>query len=254
MKAEAYRQYEAESGNWLKRARGRLLHTLLERSGEPGVPCRILEIGAGVGQNVPVLARFGTVDVLEIDPVGLAALRALDDVGRIYDTPVPTELNHRYDVIVALDVLEHLPDDRAAAQWVADNLAPGGRFVATVPAYQWLFSSHDVALEHYRRYTRGQLLAALPDRLRVLDSGYFVSALFPLAAGARLAGKAAARLRRRGPAEPGRKQSSSVPGPVDAAFSAVTRAEVALIARGARLPFGLSAFVLARNPGDGPAA
>ena len=244
MKAQAYQQYHAESGNWLKRARGRLLHTLMAGSTAPGATCRILEIGAGVGQNVPVLARFGSVDVLEIDPVGRAALHERQDVGHVYEAPVPTTLNHRYDVIVALDVLEHLPDDRAATDWVADNLEPGGRFIATVPAYQWLFSHHDVALEHYRRYTRGQLLAALPSRLTVLQSGYFVSVLFPLAAGSRLAGKALARLRRRGPGAATRKQSSTVPGPLDAVFELLTNAEIGLITRGRRLPFGLTTFVL----------
>jgi SAM-dependent methyltransferase len=248
MKTEAYEQYRSEATNWLKAARLRLLDTILAKHAD-GRTLRILEIGAGVGQNVEVLRRYGTVDVLEIDPLGLQALREVEGINRIYDQPIPTGLDGGYDVIIAFDVLEHLPDDRVAAKWVAANLNQGGHFIATVPAYQWMFSDHDVALKHYRRYTRQRLVAALPPELRVRQAGYFVCLLFPLAAALRLVGKVAKLLRRSktAEAEAVRKQSSSVPAAADRLFLLELTAEVKLIGGGRRLPFGLSVFCVAQK-------
>lgn len=249
MKTEAYEQYRSEATNWLKAARLRLLDTILAKHTGSGRALRILEIGAGVGQNVEVLRRYGTVDVLEIDPLGLQALREVAGIARIYDQPIPTELEGSYDVIIAFDVLEHLPDDRVATKWVAEHLNPGGHFIATVPAYQWMFSDHDVALKHYRRYTRHRLVAALPAELPAQQAGYFVCLLFPVAATMRLAGKLV-KLLRRGKAADGeavRKQSSSVPAPVDRLFRLELSGEVKLIGAGRSLPFGLSVFCVARK-------
>ncbi len=249
MKSEAYEQYRSEATNWLKAARLRLLDTILAEHAGSGGGLRILEIGAGVGQNVEVLRRYGTVDVLEIDPLGLQALREVAGIDRIYDQPIPTELDGSYDVIIAFDVLEHLPDDRVATKWVAEHLNPGGHFIATVPAYQWMFSDHDVALKHFRRYTRQRLVAALPPELPARQAGYFVCLLFPLAAAMRLAGKLV-KLVRRSSAEQGeavRKQSSAVPAVVDRLFLAELTGEVKLIGGGRALPFGLSVFCVARK-------
>jgi SAM-dependent methyltransferase len=249
MKTEAYEQYRSEATNWLKAARLRLLDTILAKHTGSGRSLRLLEIGAGVGQNVEVLRRYGTVDVLEIDSLGLQSLREVAGINRIYDQPIPTELDGSYDVIIAFDVLEHLPDDRMATKWVAEHLNPGGHFIASVPAYQWMFSDHDVALKHYRRYTRRRLVAALPAELPAQQAGYFVCLLFPVAATLRLAGKLVKLVRRSKAAdgEAVRKQSSSVPAVVDRLFRLELSGEVKLIGAGRTLPFGLSVFCVARK-------
>jgi SAM-dependent methyltransferase len=246
MDREAYTQYQAEAANWLKRGRMRLLDATLGDIGDHRQPLRLLEIGAGVGQNVPVLARFGEVDVVEIDPQGLDGLRRVAGIGRIYDQPIPFELDAHYDVIVAFDVLEHLSDDHLAAAWIFAHLKPGGHLIATVPAYQWLFAAHDVALHHYRRYTRSSLIATLPAGATVLRAGYFNCLLFPLAAASRVVMAAWQRLGGSATA-PARKQSSQVPGVVDRLFAALLTAEVSAIGHGMVPPFGLSVFCLARK-------
>ena len=245
MERGAYEQYQSEIGNWLKQGRIRLLRAMLAEIGDPGRTLELLEVGAGVGQNLPVLAERGAVDVVEIDELGLAELRTRSDVREIYDRPIPFDLRRTYDVIVAFDVLEHIADDREAAAWICDRLAPGGHLIASVPAYQWLFSDHDVALQHFRRYTRERLVAALPPGMVVRRSGYFVSLLFPLAAASRLAGKLARRLRR--PGEAARKQSAAVPGPLDRLFRGLLDLEVGAFERGITAPFGLSVICVARK-------
>lgn len=197
----------------------------------------ILEVGSGVGQNIPTLAEFGRVDAMEINPLGLAQLRATNGVRQIFDQPIPCTLDTAYDAIVAMDVIEHIEDDRAALEWISTHLRPGGVLFATVPAYQWLFSGHDVALGHFRRYTAGLFRSALPPRLRVLRCGYFDMTLFPIAAGSRLLS------RKR------EKQSSSVPSHIDSIFLAILRGEVAVISSLGGLPFGLSVYCLARLDG-----
>lgn len=245
MDEAAYRQYELESENWLKAGRRNLLARQIHHAMNGRNDMEVLDLGSGVGQNVPALQKFGAVDVLEINEIGLQALRAKPGIREIFDRPIPFELDRRYDVIVATDVLEHLPDDRGAAQWVADHLRPGGVFFSTVPAYQFLFSEHDVALHHFRRYTATNYADIMPPSLKVERCGYFNSILFPIAAAARLA----SRFRRSEvtSADQAKKQSSVVPAPVDAAFRSILELEIKMIDKRIGLPFGLSVYCLARR-------
>jgi SAM-dependent methyltransferase len=114
MRDEVYAQYSEERDNWLKRGRLRLIEVLMRSLPRPTGEAAILEIGAGVGQNVPTLQRFGVVDASESAPMGLAALAAVPGIRRIYDEPVPFACEARYDVVGAFDVIEHLEDDHAA--------------------------------------------------------------------------------------------------------------------------------------------
>ena len=240
----AYQQYRRESENWLKAARGDLLARMVGKATGGRKDLEILDMGAGVGQNIPVLLQFGVVDVLEINEIGLQALRAIDGIREIFDQPVPFALDRRYDVIIATDVLEHIEDDKGAARWVAEHLKPGGVFFSTVPAYQFLFSEHDVALHHFRRYTAGNYAAIMEPQMKVERCGYFNSILFPIAAAARLFSRLRSKARNSGPAQ---KQSSVVPGPVDRFFRLLLSLEIKMIEKRVGLPFGLSVYCLARR-------
>lgn len=188
MKENAYDRYIAESSGWLHAGRSALVERLLgffvsRQNPSPD----ILEIGAGVGQNVPALQKFGTVDVLEIDEKGLEVLRGRQDVRAVIAQGIPCPLARTYDIICAFDVIEHLEDDRAALEWIAGNLKPGGLFLATVPAHQWFFTQHDVALGHHRRYTRKSFRNLIPEDFELLADSHFNTTLFPLAMAARMA-------------------------------------------------------------------
>jgi SAM-dependent methyltransferase len=245
MDDEAYNQYEAERGNWLKFGRIKLLRSLLSERLSDGT-AEILNLGAGVGQNIPTLLTFGAVDALEIDETGLRSLRKVAGVRKIIDQPVPCELDQTYDLIVATDVLEHLPDDREAARWIAAHLKEGGLFVSTVPAYQFLFGEHDLALHHFRRYTARNYAAIMVPHMTVLKAGYFNSLLFPAAAGMRLSNRFLAR---RGSRSGGvaRKQNGLMPAPVDRFFRRLLAVEVAMIERDFGLPFGLSVYCVCQK-------
>lgn len=240
----AFQQYGSEAGTWLKRGRFGLIAGLIGRHAKEQ-PAQILEVGAGIGQNVPTLASFGTVDVVEISDIGLQELGKLPDIRNTFRHPIPFDLDDRYDVIGAFDVVEHIDDDDGAVRWMVDHLTPGGILVLTVPAYQWLYSEHDAALHHFRRYRRGALVNLVPRTAEVIQSGYFNTVLFPLAV--------ASRLHRRCPV-PDRmpdiefkKQSGKMPPIVDSLFGGILSLETAAVRYGLDPPYGLSAYWVVRN-------
>lgn len=197
MERQVYdRMAELADTHWWYVARRRILADLIRREVRPPKHARILEIGCGTGHNLLTLREFGHVDGLEIDAEAreLAAKRLGQNIS---SSPLPGLEDVQagaYDLIAALDVIEHVEDDAAAVAAIAARLRPGGKLLMTVPAHQWMWSAHDVANHHKRRYSKAglrKLLEASP--LEVDRLGYFNSLLFPLAVAARMAGKVTGR-------------------------------------------------------------
>ncbi|RMB60475.1 methyltransferase domain-containing protein [Dokdonia sinensis] len=87
-----------------------------------------------------------------------------------------------FDLVTLLDVIEHVPDDRAFLKEIISQeyVKAGTHFIVTVPAFQSLFAQHDLLLKHYRRYNRKTLQKSLEDSgLSIISSGYFFSSLIP---------------------------------------------------------------------------
>jgi SAM-dependent methyltransferase len=246
MKKEAYKQYMREVDNWLHRGRRQLLKTCLELC-QPNIKLKekslqILEIGAGYGKNIEVLSNFGVVDAIEIEPMAIEILKKNLSIRRLFSDNVPFSLDHTYDVICAMDFLEHVENDKQVFLWMVEHLNNNGILFLTVPAYQFLFSYHDVAACHYRRYRLKQLVTLNSDRLLLLKKGYFNSFLFPLAAVSRILGRMRMSLN-----ESQEKQSSAVPLYMDRLFFYILKKEISFIRRYPLFPFGLTAFVLFRK-------
>lgn len=173
-------------------ARRRVLETLIRRLALPK-GARILEIGCGTGHSLPMLSQFGQVDAVEMDDIAreLASERLGRPVGSAVLPALPGVEHRAYDLVALLDVLEHVEDDRAALESIAERLRPGGRILITVPAHPWLWSAHDEQNHHFRRYTKRTLRAAIAAAgLRIDRLGWFNSLLFPLAVAGRLFGRA----------------------------------------------------------------
>jgi SAM-dependent methyltransferase len=232
------RMAELDELHWWYRARRGVIAALIERYALPPEGAKLLEVGCGTGHNLPMLGRFGQVDAIEIDEEARAL--AEKRLGRpVHGSRLP-ELpgipEHHYDLIGAFDVIEHVDDDKAAIASLAKRLKPGGKMVVTVPAHQWMWSAHDVVNHHQRRYSKGglqRLIAGSPLRLEKI--GYLNSLLFPLAVGARLAGKLAGK---------DGSDDSLPPRPLNWAFEKIFAFERHLVGR-LPLPPGLSLFAIA---------
>jgi SAM-dependent methyltransferase len=239
MERSVYREMaELDQRHWWYRARRDVLADLIRREAMPPPNGRILEIGCGTGHNLEMLRAFGDVDALELDEEARSI--AEQRLGRtVMSAPLP-ELagvrNHAYDLIAALDVIEHIDDDRAALAAIAAKLKRGGKFVMTVPAHQWMWSAHDVVNHHKRRYSKASLRRLVEGSpLKLEKLGYFNSLLFPLAVAERFSSKL------RGKDDADVKLPSE---PLNAALRAVFGAERHLVGR-LPLPPGLSLFAVA---------
>jgi SAM-dependent methyltransferase len=128
----------------------------------PHVHGHILEVGAGQGTYSPTLADWGTLVALEPSEAQSELLRA-KLAGHPTATVVTAGLEDldgtdSFDAVVLLNVLEHIPDDRAALSTLAGLLRPGGRVVLWVPAFEVLYGRFDHRIGHYRRYRRHDLV------------------------------------------------------------------------------------------------
>jgi SAM-dependent methyltransferase len=222
--------FEIEERHWWFRGRRAVIGALLER-GSAGAGGRFLDIGCGTGRNLAEFARGDTAVGVEFSEaaVELARGRGLDCRQGDAET-LPFE-DASFDVVSAFDVLEHLRDDRAALREARRVAAPGAVLVATVPAYQWLWSQHDETHNHYRRYTRPQLVAAAESvGWRTSFATYFNSVLLPAIALVRV-------FRRNSAAQ---SDYSLTDGNLDRLLALPMESEARLIARGLRLPAGVS--------------
>ena len=242
MEQQAYReQFELEDTHWWFAGRRAVIRALLARAGTNGNHLRVLDAGCGTGRNMLEFGSLGSVEGVDASPdaIEFCRRRGVPGVheGQIEQLPFA---DGAFDLILATDVLEHLRDDHAALAELRRVAAPGGRLLATVPAYGWLWSQHDSAHHHFRRYTsrllRGRLLGA---GWKPTEWTYFNSLLLPPIAAVRLAA------RRRPVDEVERPDLKLTPPALNHLLAQPMEIEAALIARGARLPAGVSIGLLA---------
>ena len=147
-----------EDTHWWYAERRHILATWLKGR----TPGRALDIGAAGGGNTRVLRDMGwKASPLEYGPEGAAVCpeRGLP-VMRADATMLPLA-DASLDIVTAFDVLEHLEDDDACVREVRRVLKPGGAFLVAVPCDPKLWSAHDDAVDHVRRYTRQTLTEVL---------------------------------------------------------------------------------------------
>jgi len=233
--------YAVESTHWWFSGKRLLMRRLLgERLHRPGL--RLLDVGCGAGANAAELARYGSVVACDrsLDALGFVRSRGIASVVAASAPELPFA-GGSFDVVTAYDVLEHVDDDARFLSELARVLRSGGALALHVPAWPFLWSSHDVALEHKRRYTRAGLRRLLErSGLRLDYLGWASCAIFAPAAAVRLLRRAV------GGDEGAGADLGVVPAPINGLLRGIYRLEASIAAR-TGLPFGVSlAAVLSR--------
>lgn len=149
--ADLYRQH------WWWRVRERILLDKIRRLlGSRMHDARILDIGCGAGLFFNALEQFGYVEGIESDPI------AVEQSGRWRRRIHAGELNtfvaaDPFDIVLALDVVEHVRNPETMLRQAARFLASDGRMLITTPAFDWLWTSHDELNHHVKRYTAAEM-------------------------------------------------------------------------------------------------
>ena len=228
---------EEDGRHWYFRGRRMLIVTVLRRV-LPRRPLRLLDIGCGTGNVLATLEQFGEAVGMDTSDelLGVARTAGLDArKGSLPDDLVVAP--GWADVVLLLDVIEHLDDDLAGLRAARRVLRDDGLLVVAVPAYPSLWSGHDVALGHRRRYTRSALRRVVETAgYRVQYVSYFNTVLFPAIASVRV------WKRMRGDDRHDLRRPGSI---VNAVLERLFAVERHVIPRRA-LPFGSSLLLLAR--------
>jgi SAM-dependent methyltransferase len=145
--------FHLEDFYWWFVARRQLVEDLLGRVLSPNRNKLVVDIGCGTGANERVLSQFGKVISVDfsVDALRFCSSRGMKGLlsCNAEDIPIRTGV---VDAITILDCLEHVDDDLIALSEMYRILRPGGILLLTVPAYGFLWSEHDEALHHRRRY------------------------------------------------------------------------------------------------------
>ena len=188
--SELDKMFELEDTYWWFVARRELVLTLLSRHLPPVGPASsrtgeeakrrrgervILDVGCGTGATLEGLSRFGRVVGMDSSRYALQCCRRRGQHALVQARGEALPIaSASADAVTALDLLEHIPDDAAAVREFSRVLRPGGVLIVTVPACPFLWSEHDEALDHLRRYRAARL------RRIIAESGLIIERLSPL--------------------------------------------------------------------------
>jgi len=248
MKKDFAKQYgNLEQWHWWFRGRRRIIESILYHElGTQAVSRRILSVGCGPAEGlkwlIPFAGQSGKVFGLDIEPLHANGLEATSGfvVGSLGEAPLK---DGSFDVVLALDVLEHMDDDHNSLLEGARLVRPGGLLLITVPALPSLWGGQDVVSEHRRRYTRRSLKQLFNGAgISGYRINYFNTFLFPLAAGVRLSRRALGKGNR-----PRSDFDDNQPGLVNEVLASLFGAESWLVNR-ASFPLGVSLVATYRPP------
>lgn len=248
---EYAKMFSLEDRYWWFVARRRLALGLLS-SGAPrtsslqGAPSaeslpRVLDLGCGTGAVLEELAAWAVPVGLDMSPLALnfCQKRGINRLAIGDGTAMPFE-NEGFEAMIGLDVFEHIEDDAKAFAESFRVLKSGGRLVLSVPAFAFLWGPHDVALHHFRRYTRREVKQKLRAAGFVVERcTYSVFLLFPLIVVWRVFEK-----RKKGPAK---ASLVSLPNWANRLLIGIQAVE-ATLTRWTNLPWGSSVVAVARKP------
>jgi SAM-dependent methyltransferase len=233
--------FRMEQEHWYFRGKRRIVLELLRPFIGSG-NLHILDAGCGTGGILADLQQMGTICAIDPshDAIAYCSLRGYPHVVQASVTDLPFA-DASFDLVTALDVIEHVDDDQAALRELCRVLRPGGMLLLTVPAYMLLWSGHDTALHHKRRYRERELRDKVADSgFRIVRSTSFNTILFPLIMAIRVT-------RRILGIDRASSDSNELPAPmVNSLLYLILKTE-ALLLKVLNFPVGVSLALLARK-------
>lgn len=233
MERKAFQLLHDAESSWWYQGRALVVRRVLKHFATR-TPYRICDIGAGHGGMFSRLQMYGSVDAYEpdLDARSISASRGYTQV--MGDQSLEQIPARTYSLIAAFDVLEHTPDDRAFLATLHRILTPEGSLIITIPAFSFLWSSHDVTHHHYRRYERRALIKLIEDSgFTVRYASYWNMLLFFPAALVRLLGRSG-------------EGTLTMPRIIDRLFFTLVHLETVLIPH-LCLPFGTGIVLYAKK-------
>jgi SAM-dependent methyltransferase len=186
MRPEDYRvMFEVEDEHWWFVGRRKIVFTQIARllgmrQSKGGEPAEILDIGCGTGATLDALQNFGRAQGIDLSflPLTFSRRRGHQRVICASATALPLA-DQTFDLVTALDVIEHIDDDLAGLREICRVLKPGAPAVFFVPAFMALWGPSDVQLGHFRRYRQASFRAVIEQAgLRVEKISYANTGLF----------------------------------------------------------------------------
>jgi SAM-dependent methyltransferase len=208
-----------------------------------GSHSKILDAGCGTGGNLDLLSSLGCdVTGLEMEPDAAEIARSKSGKA-VYIGSLPDHIpfaDESFDLIVLLDVLEHIEDDIGTLASLTAKLKPGGNLLITVPAFSFLWSSHDEAHHHKRRYRLNELVGKMQHcNLQPKYASYFNTWLFPMIALVRIFQNIVGSNQK--------TDDLSLPSPfLNKMLRGVMSSEKHILKRG-KLPFGVSIMAIGQK-------
>jgi SAM-dependent methyltransferase len=241
-KVEYATMAEREQTYWWHLGRLRIIQAYVRRAKSGKKNLRILNIGCGTGGTIDMLENFGKTDNVDISDEAIKFMKrhGYKRITKVSGVKLPFKAK-TYDVVGAFDVLEHIDKQVAALKEWKRVIKDDGAIIITVPAYQWLWSDHDVSLHHKRRYTTKRLAEAAEQAgLEPEKKSYAIVFSLPLIVGFRFVNKVL-----------GRKTDSEtsyvdVPDWANSLFSKLLYSE-AKLHQTMQFPFGTSVVAIFRK-------
>jgi SAM-dependent methyltransferase len=237
--------YAVEGTHWWFAGRRRILESFVREIvatlNLQGRAPRILDVGCGTGANLEMLAQFGDAEGVDVSEDALAFCRARNltrvTLGAAESLPYA---DASFDLVTALDVVEHLDDDAGGLREMRRVLRPDGRALLFVPAFMWLWGVQDDVSHHRRRYTLPQLKGRVREAGFEVERATYANITFfaPILAGRLLMRATGAR-----PASENNINVSALNGVLGHIFGA----ERFWLRRRLNFPFGVSAVCVARR-------
>ncbi len=171
--AEYIKMGELEKKHWYFAAKRKFIDLVIKKYVRSGESVKILDVGCGTGAVLEQMASKNfLVSGIDMNDTALEYCRQKGfSVEKGFADRMPYSAE-TFDIVFALDVLEHLDNPELAVKEVKRVLKPGGLFIVTVPAHQWLWSYHDESLHHKKRYNKSDLNALLSADLTVLQNSW----------------------------------------------------------------------------------